>query len=873
MTTVVKHQTYCIQNLHELNLMSGLQIDISPGSTYSAEGDFGQVSFNGLANFPSLNEETRNIRPPILTYPVLRMEALGQGSSSIVYKAVMLHSLQVTAEKVFVIHDSQKRLQLFRELESLKSLCNDDGANHTSCPFLVNLLEVYSNPTDGTLSMCLDYMDCGSLQQLINRGGCADETALASIAYQMTSGLKYLHDRRLIHRDVKPSNALISSNGRIKLADFGLARTLDSGQSLATSFVGTFLYMAPERLTGESYSFQSDIWSLGLTIHAVAMGAFPYVGKTGYWEVLHATQQGPPPISPRFSPQLRAFLATTYLNLQHRASAESLLSQPFLSGKLASIPESLRQSVCIRGPPAISNDLEDPIIAQANQALAARIAPTASTTAPKTAPKPPQALGRRAVDSRTVSTSNATKASTTRKGVTPGNVLTSNTRTPVANKTQSGRQTDRFGSTKATVTASSTSKKPAPNNPVTTVQSKTPCKVATTLQAPKVNVMSVQKKGPFVRSVSAVGIQSKKGPNAMIIDKPMNEATKSYIPLGTETAAEECCSGPEITTLVQAWVDYVTQARKTQSDSVPQTGNADEGTRAGVTPAGVVQDNFNYAASPSAAVNSLRRLVSRQHDVGSVQVISEDTVRSLATALDCDCTHLWAAFRAALKVVNQGTGAPLLAIRVSSNVRSSTAPAMSALRASVEEPVRTLGDARRSMRFANNVAATNASEAPSTELPGPRTSIDPSKAAMLEVSMHASRRNSFLASPVDPTDAPNLQTPAKTIVTLAAAATQSDSASFSDEGEDEHEEILDEDIEEELCTPLYRAHSGADPLDESISEELEGLCDIPSERVLATALRASTLSNLTVGNTEEGGEGEDEEENSYADESFEDFHE
>jgi len=424
--------------------MSGLQIDISPGSSYSAEGDFGQISFNGLADLPSQGGKDDNVRPNILSYPVLRMEALGQGSSSIVYKAVMLHKLQVTAEKVFVIHDSHKRLQLFRELESLKSLCNEDGNSNTSCPFLVNLLEVYSNPADGTLSMCLDYMDCGSLQQLINRGGCADEVALASIAYQMTSGLKYLHDRRLIHRDVKPSNALISSDGRIKLADFGLARTLDSGQSLATSFVGTFLYMAPERLTGESYSFQSDIWSLGLTLHAVANGAFPYVGKTGYWEVLHATQQGPPPLSPHFSAHLRAFLTSTCLGVQSRASAESLLSQPFLTQKHAFIPELLRRLVCVSGPPELNNEkAEDPIIAQANRALAARVAPP-TAVAPKTAPKPPQPASRRGVDSRTVGTSSATKAGIARKGATPSTVLSSNTRTPVANKNQPGRQAERL---------------------------------------------------------------------------------------------------------------------------------------------------------------------------------------------------------------------------------------------------------------------------------------------------------------------------------------------------------------------------------------------------------------------------------------------
>ena len=70
---------------------------------------------------------------------------------------------------------------------------------------------------------------------------------MAMTAFQMTAGLAFLHGLRVMHRDLKPSNALISAAGRVKLADFGLARSMDSGQSLAESFVGTFDDMSPER--------------------------------------------------------------------------------------------------------------------------------------------------------------------------------------------------------------------------------------------------------------------------------------------------------------------------------------------------------------------------------------------------------------------------------------------------------------------------------------------------------------------------------------------------------------------------------------------------------------------------------------------------
>ena len=107
-------------------------------------------------------------------------------------------------------------------------------------------------------------------------GGCSDESILSGISVQLVAGLDFLHGMRIIHRDIKPSNCLVSSSGLVKLADFGLARTLDQGASFAESFLGTLEYMAPERVIGGKYTFGSDIWSLGLTLHAVAVGKYPY---------------------------------------------------------------------------------------------------------------------------------------------------------------------------------------------------------------------------------------------------------------------------------------------------------------------------------------------------------------------------------------------------------------------------------------------------------------------------------------------------------------------------------------------------------------------------------------------------------------------
>lgn len=96
----------------------------------------------------------------------------------------------------------------------------------------------------------------------------------------------FLHGAIVAERnsDIKPSNILVSRSGQIKLADFGVSGELIN--SLAKTFVGTSYYMAPERIQGAPYTWTSDIWSLGLTIHEIAMNKFPF------------PPEGEPPLGP-----------------------------------------------------------------------------------------------------------------------------------------------------------------------------------------------------------------------------------------------------------------------------------------------------------------------------------------------------------------------------------------------------------------------------------------------------------------------------------------------------------------------------------------------------------------------------------------------
>jgi serine/threonine protein kinase len=300
-------------------------------------------------------------------YPLCRLKFLGRGQSSSVYKSVLVNRMIVCAEKVVVVGNASKRVQLVRELESLKFSLQykQDSSDETSsssassmyCPYIVNLIDVLPNPRDGTLSVCLEYMDGGSLQDIVSMGGCSQERVLVGIASQMLTGLAFLHSKRIVHRDIKPSNVLFSSNGVVKLADFGLARALDEGNSMADSFIGTFDYMSPERLKGGNYTFVSDIWSFGLTIHAVAVGKYPYHVVRGYWSIMNAIQEQEPPLPSAeiFTAAFIEFIALTCTkDPELRPTAASLLQHPFMTSQDLLAPVTSTTSATSNSLPPIS---------------------------------------------------------------------------------------------------------------------------------------------------------------------------------------------------------------------------------------------------------------------------------------------------------------------------------------------------------------------------------------------------------------------------------------------------------------------------------------------------------------------------------------
>lgn len=288
---------------------------------------------------------------------LVSLGVLGRGACSKVYKSLHIPSLRIVAQKIIPSCDEQKWHQVVRELRTLYYASFSIKDNHNmrdwkydSCSVrkhIVNFYDAFIDPRRRFISVLIEYMDGGSLQDVVDTGGCPHETVLANLARRILKGLVYLHSiRNYIHRDIKPANLLINHHGDIKIGDFGTTRTCSADTQTgdrklcddesAMTFVGTVSYMSPERLLGQSYCYKADVWSLGMTLLTCALGHFPYATEAGrgFWSLLQALRETTPPELPhdQFSPLARDFVKQCLQRVpRSRPSAVQLLEHPFVA--------------------------------------------------------------------------------------------------------------------------------------------------------------------------------------------------------------------------------------------------------------------------------------------------------------------------------------------------------------------------------------------------------------------------------------------------------------------------------------------------------------------------------------------------------------
>mmetsp|Transcript_26375 Transcript_26375/g.41251 ORF Transcript_26375/g.41251 Transcript_26375/m.41251 type:complete len:353 (+) Transcript_26375:73-1131(+) len=260
--------------------------------------------------------------------------AFGGGASGTVRRAFHRPTQRIIALKSINVNDKGKRDQMMQELR----LLTDVG-----CPNLVKFYDAFW--AEPFIHLAIEFMDAGSLDVCLKKCAQPNEEVVSVCMRQLLAGLNFLHrERHALHRDLKPGNVLLKSDGVVKVADFGISREMDNTMAYAATFTGTAIYMSPERMQGKRYSFTADIWSVGLITTECVWGKYPYNMRPDmkYFDLVMTIVNQPAPIPGEgFSAELNSF-AEAALSKQddQRATAEMLLSHAYVQ-KFAGSPEAV----------------------------------------------------------------------------------------------------------------------------------------------------------------------------------------------------------------------------------------------------------------------------------------------------------------------------------------------------------------------------------------------------------------------------------------------------------------------------------------------------------------------------------------------------